>query len=68
MSTKAVSVASWMSLSDAGELRPGTRAIDLLRTVASICRGPQDEEPLYVRPLIQLSLNAYELREDVTST
>ncbi len=38
MSTKAVSVASWMSLSDAGELRPGTRAIDLLRTVASICR------------------------------
>ncbi|NYF88870.1 TetR/AcrR family transcriptional regulator [Tunturiibacter empetritectus] len=38
----------------AGEVRPGIEADDLLRAVATLCRGPHDEEPVYARRMVEL--------------
>jgi AcrR family transcriptional regulator len=38
----------------AGEVRPGIEAVDLLRAVATLCRGPHDEEPIYARRMVAL--------------
>jgi len=35
-------------------VRPGIEADDLLRAVATLCRGPQDEEPVYARRMVEL--------------
>lgn len=39
---------------DAGAVRPGIEANDLLRAVATLCRGPHDEEPVYARRMVEL--------------
>jgi len=39
---------------DAGAVRSGIEANDLLRAVATLCRGPQDEEPVYARKMVEL--------------
>ncbi|WP_353068456.1 TetR/AcrR family transcriptional regulator [Tunturibacter empetritectus] len=38
----------------AGEVRPGIEAGDLLRAVATLCRGSHDEEPVYARKMVEL--------------
>lgn len=38
----------------AGKVRPGIEAEDLLRAVATLCRGPHDEEPVYARRMVEL--------------
>ena len=38
----------------AGEVRPGIEADDLLRAVATLCHGPQGEEPVYARRMVEL--------------
>ena len=38
----------------AGVVRPGIEAEDLLRAVATLCRGPLDEEPVYARRMVEL--------------
>lgn len=38
----------------AGVVRPGIAANDLLRAVATLCRGPHDEEPVYARRMVDL--------------
>jgi len=35
-------------------VRPGIEADDLLRAVATLCRGPRDEEPVYARKIVEL--------------
>lgn len=35
-------------------VRPGIEADDLLRAVATLCRGPRDEEPAYARKMVDL--------------
>ncbi len=35
-------------------VRPGIEADDLLRAVATLCRGPHDEEPVYARRMVEL--------------
>ena len=35
-------------------VRPGIAAGDLLRAVATLCRGPRDEEPVYARKMVDL--------------
>lgn len=35
-------------------VRPGIEADDLLRAVATLCRGPHDEEPVYARRMVDL--------------
>lgn len=38
-------------------VRAGIEADDLLRAVATLCRGPQDEEPVYARRMVELLLD-----------
>ncbi len=38
----------------ARRVRPGIEAEDLLRAVATLCRGPHDEEPVYARRMVGL--------------
>ena len=38
----------------AGVVREGIDAKDLLRAVATLCRGPHDEEPVYARKMVSL--------------
>lgn len=38
----------------AGVVRRGVEAEDLLRAVATLCRGPHDEEPVYARKMVSL--------------
>lgn len=38
----------------AGEICAGISAEDLLRAVATLCRGPHDEEPTYARKMVGL--------------
>jgi hypothetical protein len=38
-------------------VRLGIEADDLLRTVATLCRGPHDEEPAYARRMVELLVN-----------
>ena len=35
-------------------VRPGIEAEDLLRAVATLCRGCHDEEPVYARRMVEL--------------
>lgn len=35
-------------------VRPGMEADDLLRAVATLCRGPRDKEPAYARNMVDL--------------
>ncbi len=35
-------------------MRPGIEADDLLRAVATLCRGPHNEEPVYARKMVEL--------------
>jgi len=35
-------------------VRRGIEADDLLRAVATLCRGPRDEEPVYARKMVEL--------------
>jgi AcrR family transcriptional regulator len=35
-------------------VRPGIEAYDLLRAVATLCRGPRDKEPVYARKMVDL--------------
>jgi hypothetical protein len=37
-----------------GKVRSGIEAGDLLRTVATLCRGPHDEEPVYARRMVEV--------------
>ena len=37
-----------------GSVRPGIEAADLLYAVATLCRGPHDEEPIYARKMVEL--------------
>ena len=38
----------------AGVVRPGIEAADLLRAVATLCHGPNGEEPAYTRRMVEL--------------
>ncbi len=38
----------------ARRVRPGIEAEDLLRAVATLCRGPHDEEPVHARRMVEL--------------
>jgi AcrR family transcriptional regulator len=38
----------------AGVVRPGIEPGDLLRAVATLCRGPRGEEPAYARRMVEL--------------
>ncbi len=38
----------------AGDVRASIGAEDLLRAVATLCRGPHDEEPVYARKMVKL--------------
>lgn len=38
-------------------VRPEVKANDLLRAVANLCRGPQDEEPAYARRMVELMVD-----------
>ena len=39
---------------EAGAVRPGIDAEELLHAVANLCRGPQDKEPAYTRRMVAL--------------
>lgn len=39
---------------EAKVMRPGIEADDLLRAVATLCRGPHNEEPVYARKMVEL--------------
>ncbi len=41
----------------AGAVRPGTKAGDLLRAAAALCTGPRDEEPVYARKMVALLMD-----------
>lgn len=42
---------------DAGAVRSGIEANDLLRAVATLCRGPHGEEPVYARRMVDLLID-----------
>ncbi len=47
---------------DAKSIRPGVDANDLLRTISTLCRGPDEEEPAYARQMVGLLVDGLRYR------
>jgi hypothetical protein len=53
---------------DAGAVRPGIEANDLLRAVATLCREPHDEEPVYARRMVELLVDGLRYGASTSNT